>query len=387
MLQFLFLLLPVAAYSGWHFGSKKKTYEASERSLLTNYRKDYFRGLNYLINEQPDKAVDIFVKLIEVDSDTVETHLALGALFRQRGEVDRAIRVHQNLIARPQLAKEYRMQALSELGQDYLRAGVLDRAEGLFQELVELGEQSEASLKYLLHIYQQEKDWQQAITTAHKLALICKRSMNDVIAHYYCELAEAEPDPYLAIKHLKKAEAVDGSSIRALMLRGKLCAYLHDYASAITYYQRAITVDADYITEIIPSLCHAYRQEGQEEQMVDYLHQLLLNYPSTSTAIELAQYLQYKHGNTAAIEFIAEHIQQHPSMRGLDYLVELYLLNVYGDTEKKLMMLHDFMQRLQQNKPVYQCQHCGFSGRSLYWLCPSCHYWSTTKPVQGLEGS
>lgn len=387
MLQFLFLLLPVAAYSGWHFGQNKKQQDLHHDQLPNKLRRDYFQGLNYLINEQPDKAVDVFIKLVEVDSDTVETHLALGALFRRRGEVDRAIRVHQNLIARPQLAKEYRMAALSELGQDYLSAGVLDRAERLFLELVELGEQSQASLNYLLHIYQQEKDWQQAITTAHKLALITKQSMNHVIAQYYCELAETQEEAMTAIKYLKKAQAVDTHSVRANMLRGKLAAYTGNHREAIHYYQQAIRVDPDFISEVIAPLCRSYRQLNDEDAMVTYLHQALLKHPRTAIAIELSDYLQYKHNVSDAIEFIAEYIQKNPSMRGLDYLVELYLLNAYGDTEKKLTMLHDFMTQLQHNKPVYQCQQCGFSGKSLYWLCPSCHHWNTTKPIQGLEGN
>src|SRR4030065_2811850 len=137
MLQLLLLLLPIAAISGWITGyrHKKSTEIEANPSLIPH---DYFLGLNYLINEQPDKAVDVFIKMLEVNTDTVETHLALGNLFRRRGEVDRAIRIHQNLIARPSLRREQRSQALLELGQDYMQAGLLDRAESLFKELIEL---------------------------------------------------------------------------------------------------------------------------------------------------------------------------------------------------------------------------------------------------------
>ena len=152
--QLSVLLLPVAATCGWFMGRKESPASDSTPNQL---RHDYFKGLNYLINEQPDKAVDVFIKLLEVDSDTVETHLALGNLFRRRGEVDRAIRIHQNLIARPQLDKRHRVHALSALGQDYLSAGVLDRAERLFLELSRLGEENQQSLQFLLRIYEQEK--------------------------------------------------------------------------------------------------------------------------------------------------------------------------------------------------------------------------------------
>ena len=153
-----FCLLPVAAASGWYWGhSKQKRSRASKNSQFMP--RDYFVGLNYLINEQPDKAVDVFIKMLDVNSDTFETHLALGSLFRRRGEADRAVRIHQNLLARPELNREQRIQALSELGQDYLRAGLLDRAEGLFLQLLEMDASSKDSLCYLLNIYQQQKDW------------------------------------------------------------------------------------------------------------------------------------------------------------------------------------------------------------------------------------
>jgi lipopolysaccharide assembly protein B len=389
MLQFLFLLLPAAAAGGWYAGNKYKN-APTESKAASHLRRNYFQGLNYLINEQPDKAVDVFVKLLEVDSDTIETHLALGSLFRRKGEVDRAIRIHQNLIARPQLPKEYRLQALSELGCDYLRAGVLDRAEGLFLELVELGEQSVASLKYLLHIYQQEKDWEQAISVAHQLAQVSKESMSSTIAHYYCELcerADSKGNISDAGRYVKKAQAIDARSVRASMLKANLAVKVGDFSGAIKHYQKVVEYGPDFISEIIKPLCLCYREIGQEEKMVDYLHTCLLRYPRIAIVLELAQYLQHKHDAHMAIEFIADQIKKRPSLRGLKYLVELYLLSTHGDTEQKLSILNDFMDRLITDKPVYQCAQCGFSGSSLYWLCPSCHHWSTTKPIQGLEGS
>src|SRR6476469_73588 len=143
------LLLALAALAGaWYLGyqSKQKKHESEKLTLP----RDYLVGLNFLLNEEPDKAVDIFIKMLEVDSNTVETHLAVGKLFRRRGEVDRAIRIHQNLIARPQLEKAYREQSLFELGQDYLSAGVLDRAERIFLQLVESKEWGKPGLEALL---------------------------------------------------------------------------------------------------------------------------------------------------------------------------------------------------------------------------------------------
>ena len=187
-IEVLFLLLPLAVLSGWWIGRKSviKSHVGSPIGIPS----DYLKGLNFLLNEQPDKAIEIFIQLLEVNTDTVETHLALGSLFRRRGEVDRAIRIHQNLIARPTLNQEQRAQALYDLGQDYMRAGLFDRAETLFSELIDSGPHTESALRQLIDIYQQEKDWAKAIETARRVELKTGTKLSGLIAHYYCEQAE-----------------------------------------------------------------------------------------------------------------------------------------------------------------------------------------------------
>src|SRR6478736_1140125 len=157
MNSFWLFMVAIAFGVAWYLGYYSRPRRDSIQKM--NLPRDYLVGLNFLLNEEPDKAVDVFIKMLEVDSNTVETHLAVGKLFRRRGEVDRAIRIHQNLIARPQLDKVYREQSLFELGQDYFSAGVLDRAERIFLELVEVKSFSAKALRALLDIYQQEKDW------------------------------------------------------------------------------------------------------------------------------------------------------------------------------------------------------------------------------------
>ena len=387
IVQTLFLLLPVAAVGGWFTGQRASLRNTAK--LSPALRQDYFKGLNYLINEQPDKAVDIFIKLLEVDTDTVETHLALGSLFRRRGEVDRAIRVHQNLIARPQLDKSYRFHALLELGQDYLRAGVLDRAERLFLELVEMGEGNQESLRFLLHIYQQEKDWQKAIETAKKL-LTQGEPVHDIIAQYHCELAEQMIDKgrtSQALHYLKWAQAIDHHCVRASFIQARLKTEGGHYKEAICYYKHVVKQDPDYISEVVFLLTECYRRINEEDKLVAYLEDCLIRYPRISLVLAISDYLQRQHGEKVAIEFIAQQIKRQPSLRGLTRLVGLYLLNSTGDTREKLLILQNFMKKLLVNKPVYRCSQCGFSGKTLYWLCPSCHHWNTVRPIQGLEGS
>ncbi|MFW0094351.1 MAG: lipopolysaccharide assembly protein LapB [Coxiella endosymbiont of Haemaphysalis qinghaiensis] len=383
----LFLLLPVAAFGGWLIGHRVSFRNNSK--LSPTLRHDYFKGLNYLINEQPDKAVDVFIKLLEVDADTVDTHLALGSLFRRRGEVDRAIRIHQNLIARPQLAKEQRFHALSELGQDYLRAGVLDRAERLFIELVEMGEGNQGSLRFLLHIYQQEKDWQKAIETAQKL-LAFGEPVRDIIAHYHCELAEQLIDkgrPSQATYYLKRAQAIDPGCVRASLLQARQESADRRYKEAIWYYKRVIDQGPDYISEVVGALVECYRYINEEEKLVIFFKECLVRYPRISLVLAISDYLQRQKGGKVAIEFVTQQIQNQPSLRGLAHLVGLYLLDSSGDTKDKLLILNNFIMKLLVDKPIYRCFHCGLSGKMLFWLCPSCQHWNTMKPIQGLEGN
>lgn len=368
----LFLLLPVAALSGWYAGFKSKSTIKNANPRLP---RDYFIGLQYLINEQPDKAVDVFVKMLEVNSDTVETHLALGSLFRRKGEVNRAIRVHQNLIARPQLTKEERSRALAELAKDYMRAGVLDRAEKLFLELVNIGGDTLISYQCLLNIYEQQKDWEQAIAIARKLENAHRIPMHTNIAHYFCELNEPG-----------KAILVDRNCVRASLLEGQKAAKNNNFKLAIRSYKKIIDQDADYISEVIQPLSDCYLELNSDQDLISYLYDCLLRFPRISIILTLAGYIRKYQGDFAAIEFITKQMEKYPSLRGLNCLTRLYIDNAEGNTKHKLTLLHEVMAKLLENKPVYQCKNCGFSTKSLYWHCPGCKRWGTVKPIHGLEG-
>ena len=185
----------------------------------------FLRGLSYLLDQRPDKAIDVFLRMAEVDGETMEIHLALGSLFRRRGEVERAIRIHQNLVARPGLDREQRGFALYELAQDYMRAGLFDRAESLLQELAEIEPQGRRALKALIEIYQQEKDWAGALSVAERLEKLTGRPMAVQIAQYHCELAEEclkarSPEP--ASAHLRAAQSVHPQCVRATMLQARI---------------------------------------------------------------------------------------------------------------------------------------------------------------------
>jgi lipopolysaccharide biosynthesis regulator YciM len=381
------LLLPIAATFGWYVGKRDRVASQVSHQL----RRDYFQGLSYLINDQSDQAVDVFIKLSEVDSDTAEIHLALGYLFRQRGEVDRAIRIHQNLLARPELDKRYHVQALFALGQDYFRAGVLDRAEQIFLELAALkedwNEERQNSLNFLLRIYQQEKAWLKAIDITRKISAQTGETTDTVMAQFCCELAEQEAGKgqfARALEHLHQAISTDPHCVRANLIAGRLAYQTKHYAEAIRHYQNVKVQDIHFIPEIISPLCQCYHELGKEEDLIEYLQKCLQEFPNIFLVLTVANYLQRLRGEQTAIEFIAQHIKNDASLRGLNHLITSYLQTSQDKPAAKLTLLKGIIQQLAENKSTYRCVHCGFSAPMLSWSCPSCHQWTTIRPMQGL---
>lgn len=388
MWNLLWLLLPIASASGWVMG-KKHALKPSSANQKKGLNYEYLVGLNYVINEQPDRAVDVFIKMLDVDGDTVATHLALGSLFRRRGEVDRAIRIHQNIIARPQLEKEQRVLALTELGKDYLKAGVLDRAERVFLELVSLGEELQSSLEYLLNIYQQQKDWQQCIHIAQKIGTLTRVQMNGNIAQYYCEMAETQIEQVSqdqALHFLKRALTIDRQCVRASLLQARIFISKEDYKNVIRSLERVVKQNPDFICEIIEPLNSAYTSLGKSTKYISYLRVLLQEFPRTSIVLALSDYIVKSEGERAGIDFVAEQISRIPSLKGLQRLINLYVDNSAGDAKIKLTMLHNLVGQLLADKPIYLCTQCGFSAHDLYWHCPGCRNWNSIQPIHGIEG-
>lgn len=379
----LWLLLPVAAASGW-YGAKRSDRRAETTG--NDYTPAYFKGLNFLLNEQPDKAIDVFVQMLEVDSETVETHLALGNLFRRRGEVDRAIRIHQNLIARPSLNRGHRAQALLELGQDYMRAGLFDRAENLFNELDEMKSHQEQALQNLLIIYQQEKDWEKCLQVAKRLGQISGRSFKPERAHYYCELAEEAEhtgDEAQIIQYLKSAQGCDADCVRATLIKGKLEVSQGDCSNAIQTLKTVEQQDAGYLPEALPLLLECYRQTGDGEELSSYLRQLYQRNKGIGPALALVDLIQTDEGESAALEFLTQYLRKHPDIEGIDRLLALGMKEVEGSAAETLQVLRQLLHKLLAGRPGYQCNQCGFMAKTLHWQCPGCKSWGSIKPVQG----
>ena len=387
MQDLLWLLLPVAAAFGWFAALRGKGKAGScADSMLGS---EYFKGLNYLLNEQQDKAIDVFIRMLEVNSDTVETHMALGNLFRKRGEVDSAIRIHQNLIARTSLSNEQRTDALLELGQDYMKAGLFDRAEGLFKELIENNVHLSSALPLLLDIYQQEKDWENAIVIADQMGFVGEQSARSVIAQFYCELAEnarAREDIEAACKLLKKASKYDPHCARARLIRGNVAMQRGEYPIALEAFEQVAERDIELLPEILDDMQTCHTELGTVDSMIDYLQRAISRYAGISPVLALAEIMSHQKGSESAADFITGELGKRPSVRGLSRLIDLNLSRAEGTAQENLLILKNLTEQLLENKPVYKCHDCGFCGKTLHWQCPGCKHWNTVKPIHGVEG-
>ncbi len=378
----LLLLLPLAAVSGW-FAARQDQHLRS-RTRAADIPSDYFKGLNLLLNEQPDKAIEVFIKVLEVDTETVETHLMLGNLFRRRGEIERATRIHQNLIARPKLDRYQRSQALFELAQDYLKAGLLDRAENLLLEYAEVEKDPEPALSQLLYVYQQEKEWDQAIATANRLAKASGSSTDEMIAHFLCEQAEEEiarHNTEQALKLLKRALSKDPASVRANILRGQIARDSGDCRKAIHYWNKIESQDRRYLPEVLDQLSQCFKETGNQDGWLKFLNSALEKDRAIPIMLKFVEEIESQQGIQAAREFIIEELRQKPSLHGLSRLIHLSAMQESGQSRSDLETLQAMIERVLKSRKTYLCEHCGFRGTAMHWQCPGCKRWNTVKPV------
>lgn len=382
----LLLLIPLAAYGGWWLA--RYLSRRSERKRNRKFSSRYFQGLNYLLNEQPDKAIQIFLEMAEVNRDTVETHLALGSLFRRRGEVDRAIRLHQNIISKHSLDDEQRTKALLELGEDYMRAGLFDRAERLFSELTDRGSHAPSALRNLLDIYQQEKDWELALEQASALEELGGGRMGPVMAHFCCELAEealAEGQIEAARKQLRQARRHDPQGVRARLILAKIARRQERYQEALDLFEEIADVDGDYLPEFLDDYLACAGQCGESERAEARLRDWCEQYGSISVILELTRIIHEREGNGSAARFLAGELARNPTVKGLDRLIELKLAGG-PDIESGDEILRAVARKLLARQPTHRCAHCGYAGHTHYWQCPSCKQWGTTRLIHGVLG-
>ena len=388
MLELLFLLLPVAAGYGWVMG--RNSVRQAQRKSSSILTKHYFKGLNFLLSDQPDKAVDTLIKMIDVNTANVETHISMGNFFRHRGELDRAIKIHQNIVSRDGLDSKMKEQALYELGRDYVLAGFLERAEGTFLKLLETETVYAQAQLQLFGIYQTTKEWDRAIELAEQMMAnhgdseeLCHR-----ISHFYCEraLIELKGDAVESAKRdLEKAITADEHSIRPWLMLASIAIDGAAFAAANEYLAQIPQRDIAWFSEAVPLLQKSAELSNDDTS----LSEMLDMYHSQCATAYLAKVklLSDKDDTESAINFLLKQLQTSPTMRGFHALLGLYLKQLKEEHGKaSLAMLQKLVEEQMQQRSKYRCLNCGFSGRKIHWLCPSCKTWGGMQPIKGLDG-
>lgn len=355
------------------------------RQLVSESRslpQGYFKGLNFLLNDQPDKAIDAFIEIVKLDPETVELHFALGNLFRRRGETERAIRVHQNLLARPDLAREHQVHSQYELGQDYLKAGLLDRAEETFNLLIDT-QYSVQARRALLEIYQREKEWMRAIEAARALQESGAGSRQKEIAQFYCELAADElvhTDPDAALALLDKALAADRNNVRAAILAGDVHLAKGDAEAALMAWRRVEQQSVPHVALVAQRLMDGYHQVGRPQEGANLLKSYLAEAPSIDLLDVVFKVVLELEGGEAANQLASDELRRTPTLLGLDKLLEARLMKAPPEMRPELSSIKNLVHNYTQKLARYQCTHCGFKARQFYWQCPGCSLWETYPP-------
>ncbi len=380
----MLLIFPLFFGMGWLAARIDIKELLSESNALPQ---SYFQGLNFLLNEQQDKAIEAFIEVVKIDPQTVELHFALGSLFRRRGEVDRALRMHHNLVDRADLDDDKRQQAIFELAQDYLKAGILDRAESLFRELENTAYAKQA-LEFLLELFQKEHDWPKAIAVSQRLAALSGQSDSRQAAFFYCELASEEMargNLNEAREHLQQALRDSPKAVRATMMLGDMLAEEGKYQDAIDTWKGIEAQDAQYLQLVAERLLNAYRSMDREMDGIALLREYLNKYHSLDLMNVVFNGVLKNEGPAAAYQLVRDELGSNPTLLGLDKLLEARLLEMPDSRRADIELVKDLVHKRTRNLATYHCAQCGFKARQFYWHCPACQAWDSYSPRRSEE--
>ena len=394
MIELLFLLLPIAAAYGWDMGHRSAQKDREDFS--NKFSRDYVTGVNFLLSNQTEKAVDLFLNMLqkqeaenEIESDSqFEAELTLGNLFRSRGEVDRALRIHQALDRSPNYTFEQKLLAKQQLAKDFMAVGFYDRAENLYITLVDEPEFAGGALQQLAVIYQKTKEWKKAINVAEKLAKIDPKEDNIELAQYYCEYVQALPNGHKENPQqiLQQALKVAPGCVRASMMLADLNIAQQDYQSAVRILENVLNQNPNYIGEVLPQLKECYRQLDQLDNFELFLIRVTQEIRNSSVELALADLIAEKDGRSAAQGKVYQQLNHNPSMFLFHRFIEYQIDDAEeGRGKDSLVLLHKLVgERIKQGFD-YRCVNCGYQSHKLMWCCPSCRQWEKVKPIRGIE--
>jgi lipopolysaccharide assembly protein B len=377
MIELLFLLLPVAAGYGWIMGKNSAKNQAHQfnRQITSEYSK----GLKFLLDREEDQGLEHLINLLEVAADSVEHYSTLATMFRRRGELDRAIKIHELLLKHPSLNEQQATASRLELAEDYIMAGLLDSAEEHLAWLVKNGHPE--ALDPIITLYSQTREWQKGINMYEAYAeLFTKEQQFKAIANFYCELALSANSPGL----MNKATSLNPKAIRPLYELGLLAYTQEDYVKAIYYWRELVCQFTFFAPLFIDQLAHSYQQLNLTHQFHELVSELLEK-GGVLIKIKHCQALLEQGHTEQALEFITDSLKRQPTIRGFSFLLQL-MGSQNKNTQDVLNQIDKLVTSYIATKPDFQCQHCGFTSYTIYWNCPSCKHWETTVPSRGLDG-
>jgi lipopolysaccharide biosynthesis regulator YciM len=387
MLGLLFLLLPIAMAYGWFMG--RNSIKQNDHNAKQDLSIKYSTGLNYLLSNQQDKAMEYLLDALKVEDDTVEAHFAMANLFRRRGELDRALKVHEHLVRQAHLPHKDKQQAVFELGKDFLSAGLYDRAEDMFSKLLKSKTYDIKSLNYLLQIYQSTKDWHQGIELKKYITKTSDKKLHHELANFYCELATQaleHKNNITVIELLEEALVFDKNSCRANWLMAKIYESNEQFELACKCYQAIYKQDQDFFPDVIEQMHHCYTQLDIEDNFYKFIKKVYDETGSSTALLSYLTHIEEKYGVEKAIEFILTALKRRPTIIGFKHFVNMQMRITGDNNTENLDLIKELIGAYLSMKQRYSCRTCGFNSASHSWACPSCHGWEQLKPVRGLEG-
>lgn len=387
-MEWFFLLLPVAVAYGWFMRgySLKQNVNAEKEELSIKYS----TGLNYLFSNQQDKAIDYLLEALKVEDDSVEAHFAMANLFRKRGELDRALKVHEHLVQQKHLPNSAQQQAVFELGKDFLSAGLYDRAENMFTQLLKSKVYGLKSLTFLMQIFQSTKDWNQGIALKKAIVKTKDKKLMHNLANFYCELATlslAKDEFIEVIELLENALAQDPNSCRANWLMAQIYENHQQYAEACKCYQDIYEQDKEFFPDVIDKMHHCYKELDEEDAFYKFIKKVYEETGSSTALISYLTHIENANSLPKAKEFILLALKKRPTIRGFKHFVKMQMIDSEEEsTTENLDVIKQLVAEYLKLKHRYSCRTCGFNSSTHYWSCPSCHDWEQLKPVRGLEG-
>jgi lipopolysaccharide biosynthesis regulator YciM len=375
MLELLFLLLPVAAAYGWFMGrNSEKQKELKGRASVT---KNLSSGLNFLLTDQEDKAIEQLLQLLDVEAATIDTYLALANLFRRRGDWDKAIRIHEKL-HQLKLPKQQAQKIQFELAKDYFSAGLYDRAEPLLSALVQAENLREAVLKQLFSLFTATHEWQKAMDFRAVVEQTDSRSLRIGIANFSCEAWRKEPAPSDAYRQLIQRYPV---SLRPKYELAKKLIAEEEFTEARELLLAILQQRPQWAAELLPLVEQTTPEQAEWQAL---LTELSRKHKNISATAELAKFYAQGENLQQAENLLTDKLRQQPNIRL--FLKFIQIRRLQDPSEPHLAEIEQMVQSYLDTKVLYHCRNCGFKTKQPYWLCPSCQQWETVEPMTGIDG-